>query len=363
MRISLCMIARDEEEVLGRCLDSVSGLFDEIVIADTGSVDSTRDIALRYTDKVFDFPWIDDFSAARNFAFSKASGDYLMWLDADDMVEGENVRLLHEIISQLERERPDAVMLPYNVAFSEDGRVLLSYERERIIRAASGLRFAGAVHEAIPLRGKIIHGSAAVSHRKLRQNAPGRNLRIIEKLLKSEGQLEPRMRYYYARELREAGRTEEAAEWYARCAEDPKAWIENRISAYFELSGCLLSLGRKEESDTALLRCLSLGAPRADICCELGRRFLERGDYKAAKFWYELAPRQFVSQKGGFVSSDFGGYVPYMQLCLICDRLGEYAEAERFNELAGEIKQSEGYLYNKRYFENRRQKEQARENL
>ena len=66
------MIVKNEEKLLARCLDSVAGLMDEIIIVDTGSSDKTKEIAARYTDKIYDFEWIDDFSAARNFAFSKA---------------------------------------------------------------------------------------------------------------------------------------------------------------------------------------------------------------------------------------------------------------------------------------------------
>ena len=67
--ISLCMIVKNEEDVLARCLDSAAELVDEIVIVDTGSTDRTREIAARYTDKIFDFPWRDDFAAARNESF------------------------------------------------------------------------------------------------------------------------------------------------------------------------------------------------------------------------------------------------------------------------------------------------------
>ena len=71
--ISLCMIVKNEEKILERCLDSIADLVDEIIIADTGSADGTREIAARYTEHVYDFPWVDDFSAARNFVFSKAT--------------------------------------------------------------------------------------------------------------------------------------------------------------------------------------------------------------------------------------------------------------------------------------------------
>ena len=74
--ISLCMIVKNEEKVLARCLDSIADLMDEIIIVDTGSSDNTKEIAKKYTDKIYDFAWIDDFSAARNYSFSKS---IFMW--------------------------------------------------------------------------------------------------------------------------------------------------------------------------------------------------------------------------------------------------------------------------------------------
>ena len=84
--LSLCMIVRDEEAVLARCLDSAQGIADEIVLVDTGSRDRTKEVAARYTDRIYDFPWRNDFSAARNYALSLARMDYCFWLDADDVI-------------------------------------------------------------------------------------------------------------------------------------------------------------------------------------------------------------------------------------------------------------------------------------
>ena len=75
--ITLCMIVKNEEKVLERCLESIRDLMDEIIIVDTGSTDRTKEIAAKYTDQIFDFEWINDFSAARNFAFSRATCDYI----------------------------------------------------------------------------------------------------------------------------------------------------------------------------------------------------------------------------------------------------------------------------------------------
>ena len=102
--ISLSMIVKNEEDVLARCLDSVKDIVDEIIIVDTGSIDKTKEIAKEYTDKIFDFKWIDDFSAARNYSFSKASKDYIFWLDADDIILEEDKEKLKQLKQDLDKE-------------------------------------------------------------------------------------------------------------------------------------------------------------------------------------------------------------------------------------------------------------------
>ena len=88
--ISLCMIVKNEEKILARCLDSIADLVDEIIIVDTGSTDDTKKIAAGYTDRLYDFTWIGDFAAARNFAFSKAEMEYIYSADADEVLDGQN---------------------------------------------------------------------------------------------------------------------------------------------------------------------------------------------------------------------------------------------------------------------------------
>jgi len=90
--ISLCMIVKDEEQTISKCLESVKSVVDEIIIVDTGSTDATKEIVKKYDAKVYDFQWIEDFSAARNFAFSKATKEYILWLDADDIIDTEDIK-------------------------------------------------------------------------------------------------------------------------------------------------------------------------------------------------------------------------------------------------------------------------------
>ena len=171
--ISLCMIVKDEEAVLARCLESVGEVADEIVILDTGSTDRTKEVARRYTDRVYDYPWQDDFAAARNASFAKATMDYILWLDADDVLPEETRRGLLQWKATLDA---DVVMLRYHVAFDASGQPTFSYYRERLLRRANGYRWEGAVHEAISAWGRVVHSQLAVEHRKLGPGEPGRNL-------------------------------------------------------------------------------------------------------------------------------------------------------------------------------------------
>ena len=95
------MIVRDEEKNLPHCLESVRGMFDEIVVVDTGSTDRTKEIARAFGAKVFDFAWVDNFAAARNEALSHATGDYAFWLDADDVVEPGELEKLRALLRRL----------------------------------------------------------------------------------------------------------------------------------------------------------------------------------------------------------------------------------------------------------------------
>ena len=150
--VSLCMIVKNEEDVLERCLKSVAGLVDEIIIVDTGSTDRTREIATHFTNQIFDFPWQDDFSAARNEAFSHASMDYCMWLDADDVFLEEDQKAFLNLKETLD-PTVSVVMAPYHTGFDERGRVTFSYYRERLIKNRAGMCWVGAVHEECPVLG------------------------------------------------------------------------------------------------------------------------------------------------------------------------------------------------------------------
>ena len=284
--ISLCMIVRNEEAVLGRCLDSVADLVDEIILVDTGSTDNTKAVAAEYAAKIYDFPWCDDFSAARNYAVSQAVGDYWLWLDADDVIEGENHEKLRKI---LEAPEADMVFLPYWLSFDAAGTPQMISRRERIFRRSRGYRFTGAVHEAVVPSGSIRYGDAAVSHRKLHAGDPDRNLHIYQKLLLSGKRFSPREQYYYARELCDHGAYRAALPVLEQFLQEGRGWTPDNIGACLLAGRCYARLEQPDEAMQSLFRSFCYGIPQPEICCEIGGLFLEQQQYPQAAFWYHLA--------------------------------------------------------------------------
>ncbi|OUO80127.1 glycosyl transferase [Blautia sp. An249] len=349
--ISLCMIVKDEEDTLERCLEGVGECVDEIIIVDTGSKDNTKAIAGKYTDKLYDFPWIKDFSAARNYGFSKATKEYCMWMDADDILSAENAQALLELKQELTTET-DIVMMPYETAFDETGAPVFSYYRERIVKNQENFRFKGRVHEAIALSGKIFYADIPVRHQKTKEGDHLRNLNIYEEMEREGENFSPRDFYYYGRELLTHRRYEKGIRILTAFLKTPDGWIENKIDATRQLSYCYEQTGRKEEALKALLEGLAYDVPRGETCCALGRHFLNQGQYEQAVFWYQQA---LYSKKnkttGAFVEEDCYGFLPAISLCICYDRMGDQKKAEIYNELAGRYKpESPYYLQNKEYF-------------
>lgn len=355
--VSLCMIVRDEETQLETCLSSVNGLADEIILADTGSVDGTKALARRYTDKIFDFPWTGDFSAARNFSFSRAAMDYILWLDADDVLLPADQARLKALKESLDGTA-DAFMMNYDTGFDASGRVTFSCCRERLVRRACGFIWREPVHEYLEVFGNVLRSDVHVTHRKRKPAAPGRNLAIYEKLLADGGGLSPRGTYYYARELKDAARFDEAARWFTRFLDGGEGWVEDRIAACRELAACHAAADRYDEALGALSRSFVYDTPRAETCCALGYVWKTRGDFRRAAFWFRLAAGlDEPAENWGFVREDCRGYIPCLELAVCYDALGQPDTAELYNERAAVFKPEDPAVRaNREYFRALREK-------
>lgn len=350
--ISLCMIVKNEHDTLDNCLSSIADLVDEVIIVDTGSTDNTKQIAEKYTDKIFDFEWIEDFSAARNFSFKQATKDYIMWLDADDIITDENRIIFKKLKDSLDGKIKQ-IAAKYNVGFNETGQVTLSYYRERIMLRAQNFEWIGAIHEVITLDKEIIYSDFAVKHNKIHPTEKGRNLRIFEKMKEQNLPFDARQTFYYARELYYNGKYQAAIKIFEEVVRSEDTWIENRINACLDLYKCHKALGSIGAAIDSLLYSFNFTTPKAEISCTLAHELLEQKKYKESAYWYKAAMSDKVELKnGGFVNPQFYNYIPAINLCVVYDRLGERETAEYYNNLAESYNPGDKRVkYNKQYFE------------
>lgn len=351
MKISLCMIVRDEERVLCRCLDSAADLFDEIVIVDTGSSDGTKTLAERYTPLLFDFPWQDDFAAARNFAFSKGTGDYLVWLDADDVIPDRSRALFPALKEELDRERPDAVMCPYDVGFS-DGVPAATFDRERFLKREAGFLWTGRVHECIAPHGKIFRRDFHISHLGSEKVRGARNLHIYQKWA-AEEPLSCRDLFYYGRELQYNGLYTEAIAVLNE-AISADGWYVAKIEACKSLARALEGKGQREAARTALFRSFLFGEPRASVCCEIGRLFRADRKLREATFWYETALLcRDHSAEGDFEEPDRRSITPLLELVCCYYALGDRKRARMCHQKTEELApEHPSVRFNREFFRN-----------
>lgn len=350
--ISLCMIVRDEEKTLARCLDSVQSAVDEVIIVDTGSTDRTIKIASEYNARVYDLPWIDDFAYARNFAFSKAEMDYQMWLDADDILPPGHAEKLITFKENMDGTE-DVVMMPYCVSFDAAGRAVYSYHRERLLKREKNFVWEGAVHEVITPSGRIVYADIEVHHKKIEKSRDAdRNLTIYRGLLEKGHVLSPREQFYYGSELYFHALYAEAAQVLSAFLDSGLGWVENNITACRYLHVCHKRLDDRKGAFLALFRSFTYDLPRAEVLCDIGALFMEAGQYDKAIYWYERATAcQRGNARGGFSEMDCYDYIPYLQLCVCYDRLGKIKEAMDANERALRVKpDSEIARGNRAYF-------------
>ena len=163
--LSLCMIVKNEEKYLSRCLESLKPMVDEMIIVDTGSTDATRDIAEVFGAKVFDFEWNDDFAAARNYSLNKASGDWILIMDADEVIAAEDQKHMRNLIKKSSSNRYAFMVVTRNYTHQyniigrepnagqypaeETGTGWIPSEKVRLFPNDDAIRFEYPVHEVV----------------------------------------------------------------------------------------------------------------------------------------------------------------------------------------------------------------------
>ncbi|WP_333474281.1 glycosyltransferase [Paenibacillus gyeongsangnamensis] len=330
--ISLCMIVKNEEQTLARCLESVRGAVDEIVIVDTGSSDRTKEIARRFTERVEDFTWIDDFAAARNFAFTLATMDYIMWLDADDVLLPQEREKLHQLRQSFDPGL-DAVSMEYHCAFDDSGNVTLNIRRYRLVRRSKGFRWHGVVHEDLEISGTVYDSDIVITHNR-EHGKTDRNLRIFEGLVERGIPLTINDLLHYAKELHLNEKYENAIQVYLQFLECEGISTEWKIFVCGTLADCYHHLGDYEKELDWSFKSFQYDLPRPQFCCRIGYHCLQKVELRQAIFWYKLAIQEKPANRWAEDNVPIRSWLPHTQLALCYYRLGEYEQSYRHNQLA-----------------------------
>lgn len=259
--ISVCLIVRDEIAQLEKCLSSVRPYVAEIVVVDTGSTDSSQDVARRFADKFEVYTGCNhpsglmrSFADARQKSFSLATQPWTMWIDGDDEVAGaEHLASLVEEYDRARNGGPSMVMMPYEYAHDEHGNVTLLHDRERLVSPKAGFRWVGRVHEVlVPLAGDLRQRTERVKivHRRdlsRKKVEPGRNLRILKEQYEDEGDSDARHLYYLGLEYGNNGDFDNAVKFLSKYV-DRSGWDDEKYLACLKIADHHIGRGAYDDA-------------------------------------------------------------------------------------------------------------------
>lgn len=247
--VSVCIIAKNEEKYIEECLKHLIGYGMEIVVTDTGSTDRTKEIASKYADKVLDFQWVNDFSAARNFCAKNASNNWILALDCDEYVQNIDVQKLR-ICMQKFSKLAGTVKLK-NAAYRYDGSI--GYADEKIVRFYNRnfYEFAYPVHENVVVKNRtehdteelqcfevpmeVVHIGYLVSGDEMK-NKQQRNLDLLYQSLQKDSDRKAYTFFQIAQSEHILGNADKAIENYRLCLEK-----ENDVNLSY-IQTCIIEL-------------------------------------------------------------------------------------------------------------------------
>jgi glycosyltransferase involved in cell wall biosynthesis len=315
------MIVKDEEALLGRCLDSFAGAFDQLCVVDTGSKDGTVAVATGRGAEVRHVSAcngpdgrIRDFSLARNAALEMAESPFVLWMDADDvLLPGGAERL------RAHAQRDDFEGLNVTIRWNTD-----SWLQVRLLRNDSRHRFVGRVHEYIPVGGRIAFDrTIVVQHLPDKTGKEGsleRNLRILQEEVEANP-TSSRALYYLGNALRLGGRFEEAIDAYGRYAALGAGFHCERHSAAHFAALCYFGLRRWGDAIDAAWRALRIDPRYAETHCLIADCYGELGQYAFSRQWYASALACGAPPPDALLFVDASKYDAYPRLGMaVCDQ-------------------------------------------
>jgi tetratricopeptide (TPR) repeat protein len=335
MRLTACLIVRDEEPRLGACLDSLRGVVEEVCVLDTGSRDGTVELALERGARVASAPWQEDFAAARNASLAMATGDWILVLDADERLAMPSARA-RSALEAFAGRRPGCVgrVLLENL---EDDEVIGRARVSRLLPNDRRHRFHGRVHEQIlrdgaePARADV---AVVVRHEgyQLTPRERARKLSRNARLLERELQRAPDAGYLWF----QLGRTRALADdptgalaalerALERCPDDAP-W---GIAALEEGAYALRRLGASDQALALLEQVEPRWRGRPDTCFVIALLALDIGDLaRAERGFRHCLTLAAVAPDGAETAPAASTYAPAYNLGMMCEVLGRRDEAE-----------------------------------
>jgi tetratricopeptide (TPR) repeat protein len=336
-RISLTMIVKNEEANLPDCLRSAADLFDEVIIVDTGSTDRTKDVALGFGARVFDFPWLDSFSAARNESLRHATGDWVFWLDADDRLDDDNRAKLRALFAGLGHDNA-AYSLKCLCVPAVPTDSATQVDHVRLFRNLPEVRWRYRVHEqiipAVRASGAEVRWADVVirhtgyQDRALRQRKLQRDLRLLE-LERAEQPNDPFTLFNIGQVLQELGRHADALPLLKRSLElsHPNDSIVRKL--YALIAGCHDQLGQSEESLAACTAGRRVCPDDAELLFLEGALRRQAGDLEGARTVLRLLLESSPAKHFASIDPGLRTYRARHQLALVCRQAAQDEEAER----------------------------------
>jgi hypothetical protein len=306
---SLVMIVRNEEHNLPDCLRSVQDIFDDLVVVDTGSQDRTRAVAESFGARVFDFPWIDSFSAARNECLRHARGKWAMWLDADDRVDADNRPRLIELLAGLGDEI-DAYAVKVRSVLDAKRTAFRLLDQVRLFRILPEIRWDYRIHEqilgAVNRLGGVVRWTRVIIDHVGYQDAGQRrgklerNLRLLE-MDRVDRPQDGFTLFNLGWTLLDLGKTAEALTHLQGALQHTSATSSTLRKLYHLLVVAQRQLKQPEQALATCREGLQRFADDAEILCEQGLLLRDRGDLDGAEdSWLrllDLAPGQFFASE------------------------------------------------------------------
>lgn len=296
-KISLCMIVKNEERVLGACLDSAAKHFDQVIVVDTGSTDATPDICRQHNVDLRFYPWTDSFSDARNQSMIGAAGDWIMWIDADDTVPVETIQIIKRAVANA---GSDEIGFVVPVRFLEEQGHGTLVDHVKVFRNLPGLQWELRIHEqilpslrrvaeaaGIPDGGRITRLPAEVLHSGYDNSDEGQARKRLrdEKLLKldlKEHPDHPFVLFNIGMTAHFTGDHPNAVKWLKKCISRSKPNQSHVRKAYALCGASLRQLNRDNEARAILTKGLSELPEDPEIMFHLAQMAFADGKSKEA---------------------------------------------------------------------------------